>query len=204
MTDVSESATVRLPQGEISLEEWAALPEDEPGELVDGRLEDEEVPDAIHELVVGWLMQVLRNWLSGMGGVVLGSEAKFALRARRGRKPDLSLFLPGGAKPPRRGVIRVPPDIAIEISSPAPRDVRRDRIEKMDDYAGFGVRWYWIVDPELRSVEIYELGQDGRYMRTLGAVGRVEFVPGCAGLTLDLPALWQEIDQLAPEDTSVE
>lgn len=39
----------------MNFEEWAAMPEDEPGELVDGRLEAEEVPDLVHELVVSWL-----------------------------------------------------------------------------------------------------------------------------------------------------
>jgi len=29
---------------EMTLEEWADLPEDEEGELVDGRLEEEEMP----------------------------------------------------------------------------------------------------------------------------------------------------------------
>jgi hypothetical protein len=29
----------------LSLEEWFALPENEPGELVEGRLEEEEAPD---------------------------------------------------------------------------------------------------------------------------------------------------------------
>jgi len=29
----------------LSLDEWFDLPEDEPGELVDGRLEEEEEPD---------------------------------------------------------------------------------------------------------------------------------------------------------------
>lgn len=40
---------------ELSLDEWFALAEDEPGELVDGRLEEEEVPDYLHELLVALL-----------------------------------------------------------------------------------------------------------------------------------------------------
>lgn len=197
---VSEPSTVAPLDHELTLDAWAGLPEDEPGELVNGRLEEEEVPDAIHELIVTWLGHVLRTWLSGRGGFVLGSEAKFAVRPRRGRKPDLSVFLPGDRKPPRRGLIRVPPDIAVEIVSPVARDVRRDRLEKMDDYAAFRVRWYWIVDPEPCSVEIYELAADGRYARALGATGQVESVPGCEGLVLDLPALWEEIERLGPDE----
>src|ERR1051326_9318052 len=42
----------------LTFEEWAAMDEDEPGEWVDGRLEEEEVPDLIHELVVSWLIHV--------------------------------------------------------------------------------------------------------------------------------------------------
>src|SRR5438034_8253022 len=46
----------------ISLDEWASLPEDEPGELVDGLLVEEEVADWDHEDVVAWLMLLLGAW----------------------------------------------------------------------------------------------------------------------------------------------
>ena len=35
----------------MTLAEWAELPEEEPGELVAGWLEEEEVPDYVHELL---------------------------------------------------------------------------------------------------------------------------------------------------------
>jgi Uma2 family endonuclease len=185
--------------GSVSVEEWAALPEDETGELVDGCLVEEEVPDLVHESVVAWLVATLRALFVPLGGFVFGSEAKFAVSARRGRKPDVTVFFGGKSPPPRRGVVRVPPDIAIEVVSPAPRDGRRDRIEKLLDYATFGVHYYWIVDPDERSLEVLELGSDGRYVHALGATeGRVENVPGAPGLILDLDALWAEIDRLGP------
>jgi Uma2 family endonuclease len=180
----------------MTLEEWADLPEDEPGELVDGRLVEEEMPSYTHELVVVWLGSVLRAWLAGKG-FVAGSGAKLAVGAHRGRMPDLTVYLPGGKKPPARGIVRVPPDIAVEIVTPTPRDARRDRVEKLDEYAAFGVRFYWILDPELRSLEVLELGSDGRYVHALGATEElVPSVPGCLGLTLDLPNLWAEIARL--------
>lgn len=184
----------------MSLAEWAALPEDDEGELVDGQLVEEEVPDAAHESIVAWLVVVLWRWAVPHGGFVFGSEMKFAVRPRRGRKPDLSVYLPGGPIPHRRGAVRVPPGIVVEVISASPRDVRRDRIEKPDDYAGFGVRFYWLVDPSARTLEIFELGADGRYARALGASQGIIDVPGCHELRLDLDALWAEVDRLGPEE----
>lgn len=182
----------------MSIDEWAALPEDEPGELVDGYLQEEEMPGLLHEIVVAWLLRVLGSWAAPRGGLVFGSEAKFAVAARRGRKPDLTMYLPGHPPLPRYGAVRVPPDVAVEILTPTPRDVRRDRVEKFDDYAAFGVRYYWIVDPEQQTLEIYERGGDGRYVRALGATeGTLTAVPGCEDLTLALDELWREADKLA-------
>jgi Uma2 family endonuclease len=185
----------------MTFEEWVAMDEDEPGELVDGRLEEEEVPDLIHELVVAWLIQTLGNWL-GEAGFVFGSDGKYAVRGDRGRKPDVAVYLhPATRRPPARGVVRVPPDIVVEVVSPSPRDERRDRIEKMDEYAMFSVSWYWIVDPTLQSLEIFEL-IDGRYARAARATeGRLEVVPGCTGLQLDLDGIWGRVSRLdAPQD----
>ena len=95
----------------------------------------------------------------------------------------------------------VPPDIPVEIVSERPRDQRRDRVvEKLDEHAAFGVRRHRLVDPQARTVEILE-PHDGRYLHVLGAtVGRVEDVPGCPGLVLDLDALWAPGDEVSRED----
>ena len=78
------------------------------------------------------------------------------------------MYLPGTPLPGARDrVAHTPPDIVIEVITATPRDTRRDRIEKLDEYAAFGVRWYWIVDPELHTLEVYENG-GGRYSRALG------------------------------------
>jgi Uma2 family endonuclease len=184
----------------MTLEEWAALPDGEPGEIVDGYRVEEEVPENVHELIVAWLIQILRGWGVARGAFVFGSGAKYAVTKGRGRMPDVSVFLPGGPRPPRKGLNRQPPGIAIEIVSDTPRDARRDRVEKLQDYAAFGVHWYWIVDPGLRSLQIHELDAQGRYVHVVDATdGVVERVPGCEGLTIDLPALWAEIDALGPE-----
>lgn len=186
----------------LMVADWAALPEDESGELVDGRLEAEEVPDLRHEILVAWLVRTLGNWIVPRRGFVFGSEAELAISPTRGRKPDVTVFLPGRPPLPARGAVAIPPDVAIEVVSPTPRDGRRDRVDKMADDSAFGVRYYWIIEPDLRTLEIYERGSDGRYIYTLGATtGTIANVAGCEGLVLDLDAMWEEIDRLEVDNT---
>ncbi|HVR30621.1 MAG TPA: Uma2 family endonuclease [Thermoanaerobaculia bacterium] len=188
------------PGEELDLEEWARLPEDGPGELVDGRLTEEEAPDPIHGLAVSWLIALFRTWLGGRGGFVFDSDVKFVVGPSRGRRPDVSVFFPERPAPPRRGAVREPPDVVVEVVSASPADERRDRVEKMDDYSAFGVAYYWLVDPALGSVEIFDL-VEGRFARALAATGGLlTQVPGCPGLELDLDALWRELARLAANE----
>ena len=193
---MAEAASVdQLLGPRVTLEEWIALAEDVPGEFVDGRLVEEEVPDYLHEVLVAWLARVLGNWAEHVGAIVGASDAKFTLSSTRGRKADLTVYL-AGRRPPPRGVITIPPDIAVEVVSPSPRDQRRDRVEKMEEYARFGIRFYWLIDPQQQTVEIYEQEADRSYARRAQAGSGSLDVPGCPGLTLDVDAMWSKIDAL--------
>jgi Uma2 family endonuclease len=55
--------------------------------------------------------------------------------------------------------VRGAPDLVIEILSPT--TAARDRGVKLRAYARFGVREYWIVDPEESAIEIYRLTAEG-------------------------------------------
>lgn len=183
----------------MTLVEWADLDEDEPGELVDGVLVEEEDVGAEHDVVGSWLNWLLRSWAAPRGGLVGLSDTRFGVSGTRGRKPDIYVYR-AGRLPPRHGLVTVPPDIMVEVVSPRPKDARRDRVEKVREYAAFGVRFYWIVDPSVRTIHVFELGADGRYTLAAAASdGTIDPVPGCEGLALDLDALWAEVDRMAPE-----
>ena len=197
-----QSAIEPAGEPEMTLAEWAALDEDAPGELVDGRLVEEEDVGALHDAIAAWFVWTFMSWIGARGGVVLVSDTRFGVAPRRGRKPDVAVYFPG-RKPPAHGLVTTPPDVMIEVVSPRPKDARRDRVEKMKEYAAFGVRFYWIVDPALRTFEIFELAADGRYVVAAGAAeGTVAAVPGCDGLVIDLDALWVKASQLTADDPS--
>lgn len=196
-------ATETPPHRAMTFEEWADLDEDEPGELVDGHLVEEEMANFAHEICVVWLCARFDAWTDTSGAMVGGSEGKFKVSELRGRKPDLFVYLKGSPRPGAKDTLfTTPPDIVMEVVSPRPRDVRRDRVQKPDEYAAFGVRFCWLLDPSNRSLEILELRADGRYARALAAEGgRLENVPGCPGLALDLDALWKRLTDAGVDES---
>jgi Uma2 family endonuclease len=59
----------------------------------------------------------------------------------------------------RRGVMGAP-DLAVEIISPT--SLRRDRYDKRELYARFGVKEFWLADVANQSIEVLSL-QEGAY-----------------------------------------
>ena len=70
---------------------------------------------------------------------------------RRERMPEL----------PETAWFELAPDWACEILSPS--TAQKDRVLKMPKYAHYGVAYFWLIDPLLRTLEAYEL-KDGRWM----------------------------------------
>jgi Uma2 family endonuclease len=181
----------------VTVEEWERLDEDDDRELVDGRLEESEMPDAVHETVVRWLTTLLDTYFRPHGGFVFGAGLKYVVSAKRGRIPDLSVM--SSVPPRRRGAQRAAPDLIVEVVSRTPTDQRRDRVAKVSDYAELGARWYWLIDPTLLTIEILERMEDGRYAHAAAASAGKLTAPGFPELVIDLDALWGEIDRLPPE-----
>lgn len=182
----------------LTLAEWAELPKEEAGEYVDGQLVEDEVVGQLHDLVGAWLLFALQRWLFARGGAAGLSDTRFGVTARRGRKPDLYAYFAGRPRRPADGLVTVPPDIMVEIVSKRAKDRRRDRIDKTLEYAEFGVKYYWIVDPYQRTIEVFEL-TGSRYAVALAAGEGTVDIPGCDGLTVDLDALWAHVDAQVDE-----
>jgi len=86
--------------------------------------------------------------------------------------------------------VAVAPDWICEVLSPSTR--RLDRNEKRPLYAREGVSHLWFVDPDARTLEVFELGA-GRWvlLATLADDAPVSQPPFDA-ITFPLDALWPE------------
>jgi len=80
--------------------------------------------------------------------------------------------------------IRGTPDLVIEITAPAMEE--RDRYYKKTFYACHGVREYWIVDPEAKTVEVFALGENGFGLVKAYKAGKVLRSPLLKGLEVGL------------------
>lgn len=80
-------------------------------------------------------------------------------------------------------------DLVVEVISPESR--ARDRGEKFYEYEEAGVREYWLIDPERKQVEFYQLGEDGVYRTVLaGSEGQYRSAV-LEGFWLRVEWLWQ-------------
>lgn len=77
-----------------------------------------------------------------------------------------------------------PPDLIVEIVSPS--TAGRDRGVKLDRYRHFGVAEYWIVDPEARIVEVWDLGAGAAEAVVHGPGERMDWTPEGAEVTLEI------------------
>jgi len=175
---------------------WEAY-QDRPGpdyELWDGVVVEGEVTGYRHQRILFWLTTMLDRWVAMRGGHTwMDGGVKFGPHDVRG--PDLMVWWSGQPVDPVK-LFDAIPDLVIEIISPQPRDVRRDREEKLADYCAHGIPRYWIVEPIHRTFERYvrtRVGKEWEYRRVgLDTAGTIR-VPELRGLTLDLDALWRSI-----------
>lgn len=192
MATVREAEWPRAKPGPHTFEDWVALPEDGPRhELLEGDLCVVPTPIWLHQRVVGNLFLILKPYVKarGLGEVVLAPMG-VKLSERNTLEPDL--FFVAAARLhllEPNGWMMGPPDLAVEVLSPG--TARRDRTIKRDLYACHGVGHYWLIDPELRTLEAFELGSEDRYRDVGVAAGEGLFRPTLFDdLEIRLADLW--------------
>ena len=142
-------------------EEYYRLDDDQRYEIIDGNLLMAPAPDTWHQSWVGDLYTLIRSHVQSYKlGKVLVAPFDVVLDPENTVQPDLIFVSAANVGIIKQRAIFGTPDLLIELISPS--SVRRDRYDKKDLYARFGVKEYWIGDPANKSLEILTL-KEGRY-----------------------------------------
>ena len=104
---------------------------------------------------------IFKNYLKGNICIPFGDGQKVVLPSQRKGDyfvPDF-FVLCDRSKQKRDGVYGAP-DLVVEVLSP--KTAKLDRGKKKDLYQENGVKEYWLIDPDVKTIEIYLL-KDGVY-----------------------------------------
>ena len=85
------------------------------------------------------------------------------------------------------------PDLMVEILSDS--STRRDRVQKMNLYAEYGVIDYWIVDTDAQTLEAFHLSEDVPRLAATHSEGDVFRPEMFKGLDIQLADVWYLEDQ---------
>lgn len=166
---------------------------DEPGyrfEILDGELIKESAPSVPHQRASRRLQRILEDyfWSVDPEGEIFNAPLDVTFGSTNVVQPDI-LYVSGEQKAiVEYARVDGPPALIVEILSPS--TIRKDRLKKMQIYRHAGVKHYWLLNPEERTLECFSL-RDGLY--TVVATGMDEEIvehPELAGLSVNLKALW--------------
>jgi|ERR1051326_887413 Uma2 family endonuclease len=162
----------------LTYEDFAALPDDgKRYELHEGELSVTPSPGRRHQTILGNLFVLLTLHVRDTGrGDVVVSPFDVILTNITVVEPDI-IYVEGS------------PTLAVEIISPSSRQI--DRRRKMALYAAHDVTWYWIVDPDTRTIEAFHL-EAGVYRLVAKLEGtESRTLPPFLQLTIDPAAVWR-------------
>ena len=168
----------------LSAAEYLAMPEEPPySEYVYGEVVRKMAPQKKHVSLVEELSHFLGGYRRRVGGFS-GAEQRVKFETERGleyRLPDYAYWAP--AKPQGPEETLLPPTLAVEVWSPG--ETMDSQRAKCRYYRRYGVDIAWLIDPQSRTVEVFEGEPDGVLLAADGSLQSV-LLPGFELPLLDL------------------
>ena len=160
-------------------------------ELIDGVIYLLATPARVHQGISGEIHVQLYNFLKGKPCKVYYSPFSVRLSVGEGSdtvlEPDLVVICDMSIMDDR-GCVGAP-DMVIEILSPSTS--KKDMTIKFDKYLQAGVKEYWIVSPDSKTVLVHIL-KDGKYYTKAYSDTDTISVHVLEGCKISLPEVFQE------------
>ena len=191
----SEGMKPAYPGVKLTYDDYVHFPEDgKRHELIDGEHFVTPTPNRKHQAVSSNLLGMIWSHLQQHPvGRVFSAPFDVILSTFDVVEPDL-LYISRQrlAEIETSPWVKGAPNLVVEIGSPATR--KRDATVKRRLYERFGVEEYWVVDPELDTIDVYR-SVEGRYERTSQLTleqADVLTTPLLAGLVLPLVKIFED------------
>jgi Uma2 family endonuclease len=175
----------------LTIEDLAEFPDDGMRrEIVTGELVVTPAPTPVHQIISGRLITLLTSFVEkNQLGFVFPAPVDVRLSPHDIVEPDIVYVSNERKRFVLAKYIDGPPDIVIEVLSPATR--RMDLVRKRALYARSGIAEYWIIDPERRTLEMHRL-ENGMYQVIASEQGVYRSVV-ISGLSVDSAALFRSL-----------
>ena len=149
---------------QATVEDYERLPEGAPYQLICGELIMSPSPNLFHQEIIANIDRTLGVFIhKNKPGKLIMAPMDLRLSDQDVYQPDLTFIRTENvAQLNPRGRLTVIPDLVIEILSPS--TAYYDFTRKKAMYCECGIEEYWIVDPEVETIEI--MVKDGMYYRT--------------------------------------
>ena len=165
-------------------EDVQQLPDDDGNryEVIDGVLFVSPSPVQIHQLLSRRLQFFFYQFELAGQGYIYNAPMDLRMEGCSPVQPDLIYLTSAQFEQIQDRFIQGPVHLLVEILSPG--SASRDRVKKLRKYASNGVRFYLLVDPEARTLEVLELdGETYRLTHSLEPGDSWEFQGRCLDLT---------------------
>lgn len=148
--------TITINKRIYTYKDYEAFPEGAPYQLIGGELIITPSTAPYHQRISKRLEYILYEYAEKKKqlGEVFYAPVDVYLEETEVYQPDIIFISKERASIIEEKKINGAPDLVIEILSPS--SAYYDLRHKMKVYAKHGVKEYWIVDPDERSIEIYE------------------------------------------------
>jgi Uma2 family endonuclease len=136
-------------------------------EIIEGALYEMTRPNLAHATTLMNLILLVAPLIQRLGGQIWTAPFDVFFAGANPVQPDLLALLPGSRATTSRRGVEGPPDLIVEVISPSNRD--HDELTKRALYGRAGIREYWLVDPDARTLEILTLDRDALHSLTIFA-----------------------------------
>jgi Uma2 family endonuclease len=154
------------------MEVFKILPEGTLAELIDGSIYMSPAPTPQHQRIIGKLYRILTDHIekNSLGEVFISPCDVFLDETANAVQPDLIFIAADNSSAVEEDAIHGVPDMLLEILSAG--NPQHDLVRKKKLYEKFGVKEYWIINPDTKQASGFQL-RDGKYTDPLEFTGKI-------------------------------